>query len=627
MLHYIRDRAQGWIAWFIVGLISIPFALWGVNSYLTGASEVVVASVNGTEISQTELQSALQQYRDRMRNVMGEAFDPAEFEGDEAKKTVLNGLIEQQLLRDANNTLNQSITDMFVSQVVRSTAAFQRDGQFDSEYYAMVLGRAGFTPASYEAQLRYDILAQELTQSIELSSFTEPAEIKSFLALAKQRREIAFGAIPIQDFIEQVHVEDNAVRAQYDAHPEMYTAPEQVKVDYISLSVEALADSLTVTDEALKQFYAQNESVFVGAEQRRVSHILIEGEDADTLAAIEAAQDRIAAGEAFADVAQAVSQDSGSASQGGDLGFFAKGVMDPSFEEAAFALTSIGDISEPVKSEFGYHLIELTDIQTPQTQAFSAVRDEVEKRYRQQEAEKLFIDQADVLANVSFESPDSLEPTAEALAVNIQTTPLFTRNGAQTGIATEKKVIEAAFSEDVLNEDLNSAVLELSDTHMVVIHKHQHIPETLLPFESVEPPIRQQLLFDKASQFAQEKGEAILAEIKAGAEADVLIEQWQPAAFYQRDSEGVSSQVLEKAYAMPKPQDSTEYAGFLANNGNYVIVALSAVEEGDVTDTVLAEQAGLKQQLAQLHGNSELQAFMASLREQADIDIKLKNLR
>jgi peptidyl-prolyl cis-trans isomerase D len=627
MLHYIRDRAQGWIAWFIVGLISIPFALWGVNSYLTGASEVVVASVNGTEITQTELQSALQQYRDRMRNVMGEAFDPAEFEGDEAKKTVLNGLIEQQLLRDANNTLNQSITDMFVSQVVRSTAAFQRDGQFDSEYYAMVLGRAGFTPASYEAQLRYDILAQELTQSIELSSFTEPAEIKSFLALAKQRREIAFGAIPIQDFIEQVHVEDNAVRAQYDAHPEMYTAPEQVKVDYISLSVEALADSLTVTDEALKQYYAQNESVFVGAEQRRVSHILIEGEDADALAAIEAAQDRIAAGEAFADVAQAVSQDPGSASQGGDLGFFAKGVMDPSFEEAAFALTSIGDISEPVKSEFGYHLIELTDIQTPQTQAFSAVRDEVEKRYRQQEAEKLFIDQADVLANVSFESPDSLEPTAEALAVNIQTTPLFTRNGAQTGIATEKKVIEAAFSEDVLNEDLNSAVLELSDTHMVVIHKHQHIPETLLPFESVEPPIRQQLLFDKASQFAQEKGEAILAEIKASAEADVLIEQWQPAAFYQRDSEGVSSQVLEKAYAMPKPQDSTEYAGFLANNGNYVIVALSAVEEGDVTDTVLAEQAGLKQQLAQLHGNSELQAFMASLREQADIDIKLKNLR
>jgi peptidyl-prolyl cis-trans isomerase D len=382
-----------------------------------------------------------------------------------------------------------------------------------------------------------------------------------------------------------------------------------------------------VTDEALKQYYAQNESVFVGAEQRRVSHILIEGEDADALAAIEAAQDRIAAGEAFADVAQAVSQDPGSASQGGDLGFFAKGVMDPSFEEAAFALTSIGDISEPVKSEFGYHLIELTDIQTPQTQAFSAVRDEVEKRYRQQEAEKLFIDQADVLANVSFESPDSLEPTAEALAVNIQTTPLFTRNGAQTGIATEKKVIEAAFSEDVLNEDLNSAVLELSDTHMVVIHKHQHIPETLLPFESVEPPIRQQLLFDKASQFAQEKGEAILAEIKASAEADVLIEQWQPAAFYQRDSEGVSSQVLEKAYAMPKPQDSTEYAGFLANNGNYVIVALSAVEEGDVTDTVLAEQAGLKQQLAQLHGNSELQAFMASLREQADIDIKLKNLR
>lgn len=627
MLHYIRDRAQGWIAWFIVGLISIPFALWGVNSYLTGASDVVVAEVNGQDIKQTQLQQSLQRYRDQMRNVLGEQFDPAMFEGDAVKRNILEGLIEQQLLTEANQKLGQVLNDASVSEMIRSTPAFQRDGQFDPEYYAMVLARAGYTPSSYEAQLRSDLLTQELTQNILQSTMVTDVQLHRALALEKQQREIAYGVLPIQDYLDKVEIADEAVRDYYDTNKSAYTAPEQIKVDYIELNIDSIADTITVDDEALRQFYVDNQSQFVRPEQRRVSHILIEGDDEEALAKIEAIAARIEQGEDFAEVAKSVSEDTGTATQGGDLGYFGPGVMEPAFEEAAFALQEVGDISEPVKTEFGYHLIKLTGVQSADVQAYDEVRDEVEQRYRQQQAETLFFDQAEQLANLTFENPDSLDVAAEALGLTIQSTELFTRGGTAEGLSSEPKVIEAAFSEDVLQNELNSAVIELSDTHLVVIHKNQYIPETVLPFESVEPAIKQQLLFEKASQFAREKGDVILADLKSGAEAQSLLENWHDAEFYGRDSDTVSKQILQRAFEMPRPDADAQYAGFTADNGNYVIIKLTAVKDGQPSEVDEEERQSIEKQLQQMLAEAELRAFVASLREQADIDIVDKSLR
>lgn len=627
MLHFIRDRAQGWIAWFIVGLISIPFALWGVNSYMTGASDVVVAEVNGAEIKQTQLQQSLQQYRDQMRNVLGEQFDPAMFEGAAAKRRILDGLIEQQLLRDANNSLKQTVNDASVSEMVRSTPAFQRDGQFDSEYYSMVLARAGYTPTSYEAQLRTDLLARELTSNIERSAFVTEEQVDRKLALENQQREIAYGVIPLQDYVDQIDIEDQAMRDYYEANKSSYTAPEQIRLNYIELDMETVADNIAVTEDELKQFYADNESQFVGSEQRRASHILIEGNDEAALEQIQAIAERIDQGEAFEQLARSSSEDVGSASQGGDLGYFGRDVMDPAFEEAVFALAETGDISEPVETEFGYHLIKLTGIKQPEVKDFAEVEDEVKTRYRRQEAESRFFDQAEQLANLSFENPDSLDVAAESLDLDIKTTELFTRGGTEAGISSEAKVLSAAFSEDVLNNDLNSAVIELSDTRLVVIHKNKHIPETVLPFESVQPAIEQQLLFERARKFAREKGEAILAEIKSGADAQDQLDNWQAAASYGRDSEEVSAQILRRAFAMPHPGDNAEYAGFSADNGNYVLIKLTAVENGDPASVSEEARETARQTLAQMQARAELQAFIASLRADADIDIIDKSLR
>lgn len=627
MLHYIRDRAQGWIAWFIVGLISIPFALWGVNSYLTGASDVVVAEVNGKEITQATLQQSVQQYRDQMRNVLGEQFDPAMFEGVMVKRNILDGLIEQQLLREANAYLGQTISDSAVSEMIRTTPAFQRDGQFDSEYYAMVLARAGYSPAMYEAQLRTDLLAQELSRSIERSAFVSEHTLNHLLALESQQREIAYGVVPVQNYLTQVSIDDTDVRDYYEANQSAYTSPEQIKLNFIELNLDTIAAGIDIDETDLKQFYADNEAQFVGSEQRKASHILIEGDSEQARQQIEAIAARLAQGEDFAELAKETSQDTGSAAQGGDLGYFGRDVMDPAFEKAVFALAQEGDVSEPVQTEFGYHLIKLTGIQRPEVQAFEQVRNEVEKRYRLQQAESRFFDAAEQLANLSFENPDSLDVAAEALELDIKTTELFTRAGTEAGISSEAKVISAAFSDDVLKNELNSAVIELSDTHLVVVHKNKHIPEAVLPFESVEPAIRQQLLFDQASQFAREKGEAILAELKSGAAAESLVDNWQPAQYYSRDDEAVSAQILQHAFAMPKPQGAPQYAGFTADNGNYVLIELNAAENGDPATVADEDKQAMEQQLTQMQASAEMQAFIAALRAEADIDIVDKSLR
>jgi peptidyl-prolyl cis-trans isomerase D len=431
----------------------------------------------------------------------------------------------------------------------------------------------------------------------------------------------------MQDYLTSVTIDDADVKAYYDQNQSMYTAPEQIKLNYIELDLDTIAASVEINETELKQFYADNQSQFVGPEQRKASHILIEGDDEQALAQIEAIAERLANGEEFAALAAETSQDTGSAAQGGDLGYFGRDVMDPAFEEAVFALQSEGDVSEPVKTEFGYHLIKLTGIQQPDVEAFDQVRAEVEKRYRLQQAETRFFDEAEQLANLSFENPDSLDVAAEALELDIKTTELFTRAGTEAGISSEDKVISAAFSDDVLNNELNSSVIELSDTYLVVLHKNKHIPETVLPFESVEPAIRQQLLFDKASQFAREKGEAILTELQSGADAESLVDNWQAAQSYHRDDDAASAQILQRAFAMPKPRGEAQYAGFTAENGNYVLIQLISAENGDPVEVADEDKQTMQQQLTQMQANAELQAFIAALRADADINIIDKSLR
>ena len=623
MLHFIRERAQGWVAWFIVGLITIPFALWGVNSYMTGPTDIVVASVNGEPIKQAEFQRSLQQYRDRMREMMGDSFDPSLFDNQSTKQNILNGLIEQKLLYSANQALGQRVSDNDINRAVQQTSAFQVDGRFNSERYKMLLARAGFSPTTYEAQLRIDLLGKELGNNIQRTAIVTKHDVDSLLSLEKQKRELAYGVIEAGPLADEIVISDDDATAIYNNNKNQYTTPEQLSVDYIELSVASLAKTIDIDEAVLKQFYDDNMSQFMSPEQRQASHILVEGDAEQALKILAAAEHRLSQGEDFSKVAKELSQDIASASSGGDLGLLQRGVMDNEvFDSALFGLAQVGDVSAIVKTEFGHHLIKLTGIQVSEGQGFADVKLDIAISYRRQEAEQLFFDQAERLAELSYENPDSLDLAADELALKIHTSALFTREGGE-GIAADKNIVNVAFNDEVLVEGLNSAVIALSDTHLVVIHKKEHVLTSQLPFEDVSTDIKSILKYQRAEDKAIELGLAVLEKLQSGVDATALFSQgqWHEATVMERSETALDRDIIDQAYAMEKPSDTAEYHGFTTSQGNYVVVKLMAVIEGDIAQATEQDRAGLFSYLTKHDGDSELNAFLESLKAEADIDI------
>ena len=623
MLNFIRERAQGWVAWFIVGLISIPFALWGVNSYLTGPSDVIVAKVNGETIKQAEYQRAFQQYRDRMRTSLGKDFDPTLFDSLELKKSVVNGLIEQKLLLSAGKDLGQSISSGALSQMIKATPAFQRDGEFNTDLYSMVLARANLSPEKYEADLHIDSLRQELANNVQKSTIVTQSAINNVVRLEKQMREVAYGVITVYPLLESISVSDEEVKAYFDGHKADYRAPERVTVDYVELSVDEIAKGIEVNESDLQAFYMDNKNQFVGPEQRQASHILIEGDEAVALDVLTDAITRLEQGEDFASLAEELSQDAGSAKEGGDLGYFQRDVMDPEFEKEVFSMASIGDVSEPVKTEFGYHLIKLTGIKASEL-SFSDAKSDVEMFYRKQEAEGLFYEQAELLADLSYENPDSLDLVSEELSLEIKTSKDILRESNATGIGKDKKVADVAFSEDVLVNGLNSAVVELNKSHLLVLHKNKHTPATQLAYDSVAPAITEQLRYINAKGKAAEMGDAILVKLKAGEDPVSLFgeKEWVSKQLMGRKDSNVSEQILSRAFALAKPvMEGAEYLGFTADNGNYIVLKVSGVQEGDVSGATEEMQDALRNSLVRVYEGSELQSFINAIKSEADIEL------
>lgn len=623
MLNFIRERAQGWVAWFIVGLISIPFALWGVNSYLTGPSDVIVAKVNGETIKQAEYQRAFQQYRDRMRTSLGKDFDPTLFDSLELKKSVVNGLIEQKLLLSAGKDLGQSISSGALSQMIKATPAFQRDGEFNTDLYSMVLARANLSPEKYEADLHIDSLRQELANNVQKSTIVTQSAINNVVRLEKQMREVAYGVITVYPLLESISVSDEEVKAYFDGHKADYRAPERVTVDYVELSVNEIAKGIEVNESDLQAFYMDNKNQFVGPEQRQASHILIEGDEAVALDVLTDAITRLEQGEDFASLAEELSQDAGSAKEGGDLGYFQRDVMDPEFEKEVFSMASIGDVSEPVKTEFGYHLIKLTGIKASEL-SFSDAKSDVEMFYRKQEAEGLFYEQAELLADLSYENPDSLDLVSEELSLEIKTSKDILRESNATGIGKDKKVADVAFSEDVLVNGLNSAVVELNKSHLLVLHKNKHTPATQLAYDSVAPAITEQLRYINAKGKAAEMGDAILIKLKAGEDPVSLFgeKEWVSKQLMGRKDSNVSEQILSRAFALAKPvMEGAEYLGFTADNGNYIVLKVSGVQEGDVSGATEEMQDALRNSLVRVYEGSELQSFINAIKSEADIEL------
>ena len=635
MLQSIRDRAQGIIVWTIVGLIIITFALFGLSSYLSGTAKSVVATVNGVEISETELLREYQNAQQRLQQMLGENYRADLFDEQIMKEQVLEGLIQRELINQHLDAENYHVAPQQVVATLQKMPAFHdANGEFSAENYRKVLSLQGIPGELFESQLARDIANEHLRNGIMRATFVTAAEAQRYQNLQEQQRKIGYLRIPQQRYIDQIKVSEEEIATYYQEHPDEFSTPEQVGIDYIELNLTDLAKQVNVSDAEVRDYYEQHQENYVNQqEQRKVRHILVKvNADIDDQAArdqIEAIATRVQNGEDFAEIAKAESQDPGSASQGGDLGFIGLGLMDKAFEQAAFELEQ-NELSQPVRTRFGYHLIQVTEIKPVELKPFDEVKAQIRKDLQIQQAEQRFYEEVDRLNNLSYEIPDSLVPVAEQLGLQVKQSPLFTRGGGE-GPFSNNRVVTSAFSDEVLLQNRNSDLIELSDTHVLVLRLRDHKAAAQHPLDEVRELIADRIKQQQARELAARDAETALTRI-AGSEAPQQVakdynEKWQEPDFIKRqpsEADKLNQQIREAAFGLSRPTDNQpELTSLMLPGGDAVVLAVYAVQDGEPASDTTALQA-VNQQLANMSGQIEYSAFLAHLQSQADITRNLK---
>jgi peptidyl-prolyl cis-trans isomerase D len=633
MLQAIRDRAQGWVAYAIVILISIPFALWGIQEYMGGGSDPVVAKVGDVEITQTSLERSLNNYRVNLRQQFGGQM-PSFIDDEMLRQQVLNEMIQDALLGQQVDSLNIRAGDEMVREQIRAMEVFQRDGVFDMEEYERVMRASGRDANAFTENLRMSLGTNLLTNAVAASEFVTDAELDDLIRRKNQQRTVSWLVVDAASYGGQSEIAAAAVEAYYNDHRQEFVRPERVKLEYVELNLAALAEGIEVDEQQLRGIYEKRKNEFVSPESRHVRHILIKtGADAsDDDARVKAQQlrEQIMAGADFAELAREHSADKGSAANGGDLGQVERGMMVKPFEDAAFALQT-GDLSEPVRSRFGYHLIEVTSIEGGELQPFDEVRQKLADELKKQQADALLGEKYDQLAEFSYSDPGTLQTTASAVGVALQQSDWVPRSGA-SGKFAAAKIIEAAFSDDVLNTGRNSDVLELEDDNYMVLRVSDHQAESTRPLAEVSAEIRSLLEKQRTIELTQKRADELLLQLQ---NQDSSIAQIAAAESLQLEADKrlsrsgnaqVDPLIVNAAFTMARPAaGATSFGKVQLESGDVAVIGLSAVTDGDPAALTDEQRQAERQRLAAARGQGALAAYIRQLR--ADSSVKITSYR
>lgn len=635
MLQAIRERAQGWIAWLIVGLISVPFALWGIQSYVGVNAEPIAATVDGVEITQRDLDQRFQRTRTELRERLGASYRPELFDDNQLRREVLDDMIREHLVLETSRTLGMRASDQEVRLTVLSDPSFQTAGRFDKGVYETRLRQAGMVPAQFEDRLRQRLLATQLARALVASEVVTDRELNEALRLTGQKRDLSYLTLPAAAFGSDEPIAEEEIARYFEANADRFQDPEQVKVEYLLLDAEHLPGIATPSDAKLREAYDAHPEQFGQPERRRARHILLAvpagadaTADAQAKAGIEAARERIIKGENFAAVAKEVSQDPGSKTRGGDLGAFGRGVMDPAFEQTAFAL-DLGQVSEPVRSRFGYHLIETTEILPASIRPFDEVKAQLAAEVGKQESSSRFFDLSERLATLVYETPDSLASAAQQLGLEVQTSDWIPRGGGE-GVFASPKVLNAAFSDDLVRQGVNSELIEPQKDRMqaVVLRVLDHREATAKPLEQVRGDIVTALRTERAQAAALAEARALQARLLTGtplAEIAGAFTLSQPGAVTRSEAK-VPTPVRDVAFTLPRPVGgqvgSRPVSGVATLPDGAALVVVSAVTDGDPAAT--AEPARLQQgqAITQAIGSQGYQHLVADLESRAKVERK-----
>ncbi len=596
MLESFRNHKR-WLMFFLMILVIPSFVVTGIYSYNRFlGDENALAKVGDSVITPQEFDNAKRERLDRLRQSIGESFDARMLDSAEARAAILDGLmIERALTREAAKE-NLNISEAEVIAIIKSAAPFQRDGKFDPAAYENFLAARGRSDQQFVNEVRQDLVRQQLMQAVGSTAIVPKSVASNVRTLLEESREVRELVIRPEEFLAKAVLGDDALQAFYDKNKSSFETPESIKVEYVVLNPDAASDQINPPEAEIKAYYEQNKARFGTDEQRRASHILIGVEGGNKDAAKKTAEELVAKLRAnpadFAKLAREFSKDPGSAGNGGDLGFFGRNMMVKPFEDAAYKL-KVGGISDPVESDFGYHVIRVTEVKPAQVKPFEEVRAELEREYRAQQAQKKFAESAEQFTNTVYEQSDSLKPVIDKFKLTPKIVDGVTRQGLANGPKElNARVIEALFADDALRNKRNTQAIEIAPNTLLAARVVEHRPAALRPFDEVKAQIKQRLQAEEAAKLARAAGEARLAELQKKPDDA----GFGPAASISRSQPQGRPPVLVNAVLRPAADKLPAYVGAELPGGAYVISRVLSSKLPPVDpNTAVQQQRALEQ--------------------------------
>ncbi len=629
MFDFVKNRRL--VVGGIVALICIPFAFFGIDFYFRGGDAVdQVASVAGTNISGREYNEALRQRQEQLRQVMRGQVDPAMLDSPEVRNAVLDQLVNARVMYAAALKSGITVTAAELHTVISEIPAFRENGgtgNFSRALYESALRSQGMSEQAFEASLRKDLIMNRARQSVATTAFVPTSVMDRLYRLRAQERQVSQLVLAPQQFTAKVRIEPDAVKAYYEANQAQFQIPEKVRVQYTILSLERVQRQVQVTPDQIKQYYEERRAQFEKPEERRASHILVTlpaGATPEQKTQAREKADRLLADakrspKGFAELAKKSSEDPGSAMEGGDLGFFSRGKMVKPFDDAVFGM-QVGEITGPVESQFGFHIIKLDAIKPAEGPKFEAVEAEVAEELRKAEAGRRFAEAAESFSNLVYEQPDSLQPAVDALGLELQTSGWVTRaGGADNPLLNNDKFLQALFSDDALKHERNTEAVEIAPNMLVSARVVEHEPATSRSFENVRAEIVSRLTNDKAVELAKQEGEALLAQLKRGESTG---DAWSAPQMVTRERRGGLHPEGAQAVFSVETSKLPAYAGLAAPDGRYVIYRISRVADVEMVDA--EARKALARQLEQVAGVESDAARLSSLKQRTDVKVNPK---
>ncbi len=626
MLQTIRDRLTGWVATIIILVIGVALVITFGNMETNAVTNTFAARVNGEEIPAIEFREIFQNQEQQLQATYGSEIPDAL--RAELADGVLESLMRQRLIKQYTKFTGYRVSDQVVADSIRAIPAFQLGGEFSSVSYEALLASEGLTPIAFEQDQRSALEVRQLQDGIINSAFYTPTDFRRFILLDGEKRRIDYAVLDADSYIDGLNIDEIAVEAYYQANQPQFETEESVDLEYIELNLAEISDEVQVSEKEVKAYFDEDPNRYRTDEERRARHILISADsDTDELQAESLAEElrqRLIAGESFEALAEEYSDDSGSAADGGDLGWVATDDFVSEFSDSLFSL-ALGELSEPVKTEFGFHVIRLEEIREGSQKTYADVRNELISELRTQRGEELFYGRVEMLDDLALESLDGLSRVADEMELELQQSSAFTRGGGLP-LGFSQDLIGTVFSLEVLEDRENSPVVELEDGRAVVVHVTGHRLPEIRPLDEVRTSIKEILLREQATARAQDASATVLADLQGGASlAAVAAEsglELTSTGLIRRDAEDLPADLLAAVFTTPKPHaGGPVFSSAALSSGGFAVYQVVEVVPGRPEDLPREQRDANKDELANRAGQTQAAALVAELREQAEVKV------